>query len=127
MTVRKMPWNDKVLDNLEQIYWSPDKIGLRPIKRQPTPDGEGFFVPKERLAEGKSLYSRGQVYSEWRPAITKKEELLNQVLECKCWIKIPQKCWHKIPHLSGSAISRSVDEHLRFSGVGRGVSVAAAG
>lgn len=76
-----MPWNEKVLDNLEQIYWSPDKIGLKPIKRQPTLDGAGFFVPKERLAGGKSLYSRGQAYAEWRPAITKKEEPLNQVLE----------------------------------------------
>lgn len=76
-----MPWNDKVLDNLEQIYWSPDKIGLKSIKRQPTPDGTGFFVPKERLAGGKSLYSRGQAYPEWRPAISKKEELLNQILE----------------------------------------------
>ncbi|SCY96902.1 hypothetical protein [Paracoccus tibetensis] len=76
-----MHWNDKVLDNLEQIYWSPDKIGLKPIKRQPTPDGAGFFVPKERLAGGKSLYSRGQAYAEWRPTIIKKEELLNQVLE----------------------------------------------
>lgn len=46
---RRMPWNDKVLDNLEQIYWSPDKIGLRSIKQQPSPDGAGFFVPKDRL------------------------------------------------------------------------------
>jgi hypothetical protein len=76
-----MPWNEKVLDNLEQVYWSPDKIGLKSIKRQPTPDGAGFFVPKELLAGGKSLYCRGQAYPEWRPTITKKEELLNQVLE----------------------------------------------
>ncbi|OJH43582.1 hypothetical protein [Paracoccus sp. SM22M-07] len=76
-----MPWNDKVLDNLEQIYWSPDKIGLGSIKRQQSPDGAGFFVPKDRLAGGKSLYSRGQTYADWRAAVTNKEELLNQVLE----------------------------------------------
>jgi hypothetical protein len=29
----------------------------------------------------RSLYSRGQAYPEWRPAISKKEELLNQILE----------------------------------------------
>lgn len=76
-----MSWNDKVLDNLEQVYWSPDKIGLKSLARQTAPDGSSYIIPKEHLAGGKSLYCREAPFVEWRSTITKKEELLNQVIE----------------------------------------------
>lgn len=76
-----MAWNDKVLDNLEQVYWSPGMINLGTVQQQPTEDGTGFVVPKERLSGGKSLYARVSDFPTWRPEIARKEELLNQVIE----------------------------------------------
>jgi len=76
-----MAWNDKVLDNLEQVYWTPGMINLGTVQQQPTEDGTGFFVPKERLSGGKSLYARLSDFPTWRPEIARKEELLNQVIE----------------------------------------------
>ncbi|GHG33398.1 hypothetical protein [Paracoccus aerius] len=78
---RAMAWNDKVLDNLEQVYWSPGMINLGTVQQQPTEDGTGFVVPKERLSGGKSLYARVSDFPTWRPEIARKEELLNQVIE----------------------------------------------
>lgn len=81
MRVGGMSWNSKVLDNLEQIYWSLDKVGLRPVKGQLSPDGESYVLPSKLLAGGRSLYCRAQNSAEWKSALLKKEELLNQVLE----------------------------------------------
>lgn len=27
-----MPWNDKYWDTLDQVYWTPDYVGLKPLK-----------------------------------------------------------------------------------------------
>lgn len=76
-----MPWNKKVLDNLDQLYWSPGKLGLVTVPRELSTDGSGFVVPKARIEGGKSIYVRGLRHAEWRNHINKDEELLNQVLE----------------------------------------------
>lgn len=76
-----MPWNKKVLDNLDQLYWSPRKLGLETVPRQLAADGSGFIVSKARVDRDKSIYVRGPRHEEWRRHINKDEELLNQVLE----------------------------------------------
>lgn len=76
-----MSWNDKVFDNLEQLYWSPNKIGLRKAHGAANEDGTGYVVPHTLLDGGRSLYARASRYRDWRNDVTKDEELLNQVLE----------------------------------------------
>ncbi|MFN3312321.1 MAG: hypothetical protein ACK46Q_02480, partial [Hyphomonas sp.] len=76
-----MPWNKKVLDNLDQLYWSPGKLGLVTVPQQLAPDGSGYIVPKDRVVGGKSIYVRGPRHKDWCRDINKDEELLNQVLE----------------------------------------------
>jgi hypothetical protein len=50
-----MAWNDKVLDNLEQVYRSPGMINLGTVQQLPTEDGTGFFVSRERLSGGRAF------------------------------------------------------------------------
>lgn len=76
-----MAWNDKVLDNLTQLFWSPRKLGLASIKLQPIGEGADYIVPREYLSGGRSLYTRRLNFREWRDAIHKDEELLNQVID----------------------------------------------
>lgn len=76
-----MPWNLKILDNLDQLYWSPRKLGLVTVPQQLAPDGSGYIVPKARVVGGKSIYVRGLRHKDWRREINKDEELLNQVLK----------------------------------------------
>lgn len=76
-----MSWNNKVLDNLDQLYWSPKKLGLQTVRAELTPDGSAYLVPKARLDDGRSLYCRGSTAKEWRETIHQDEELLNQVIE----------------------------------------------
>ncbi|WP_303550584.1 hypothetical protein [Shimia thalassica] len=76
-----MAWNDKVLDNLEQLYWSPKKLGLQSVKFAPTEDRSGFVVPRDSVVDGARLYTRSSSFLEWRAAIHRDEELLNQMIE----------------------------------------------
>lgn len=76
-----MAWNDKVFDNLEQIYWSLDKVGLRPVKGKITEDGQGYVLPRDLLRPGAAFYCRAQSSIEWKSTLRGKEELLNQILE----------------------------------------------
>lgn len=76
-----MAWNDKVLDNLEQLYWSPSKLGLQSIKLQPAAIEPGYLVPADLVSGGRSVYCRRAKSSDWKSSIVQDEEILNQVLE----------------------------------------------
>lgn len=76
-----MAWNDKVLDNLEQLYWSPKKLGLHSVKCTPIEDGSGFLVPRDTVVRKPRFYTRNSSFSNWRAGIHRDEELLNQVIE----------------------------------------------
>lgn len=76
-----MAWNDKFLDNLEQLYWSPSKLGLHSVKSEPTEDRSGLVVSRGSVADGGRLYTRSSSFKEWRPRIHRDEELLNQMIE----------------------------------------------
>ncbi|MDN3713102.1 hypothetical protein QWZ10_17560 [Paracoccus cavernae] len=45
-----MGWNDKLFDNLDQIYWTPKMIGLSTVRAALSPDGQHYLVPKELLS-----------------------------------------------------------------------------
>lgn len=76
-----MGWNDKVFDNLEQLYWSPKKLGLQSVKCAPTEDGSAYAVSRESLAGSPRLYTRQTSYQAWRASIHRDEELLNHVID----------------------------------------------
>lgn len=76
-----MAWNDKVLDNLEQLYWSPKKLGLNSVECAPTEDKSGFVVPREAVVGEPRVYLRSSSFREWRAGIHRDEEILNQMIE----------------------------------------------
>lgn len=76
-----MGWNDKLFDNLDQIYWTPKMIGLSTVRAALSPDGQHYLVPKELLSGGRSLYRRGSTGAVWKSGLSGSEELLNQLLE----------------------------------------------
>lgn len=74
-------WNDKVLDNLEQLYWSPKKLGLHSLKCTPAEDQSGFVVPLDADIRELRVYTRPCSFAAWRADIHRDEELLNQVID----------------------------------------------
>ncbi len=77
-----MAWNSKVLDVLEQLYWSPKKLGMRSMICAPTEDHSGFVVPRDAVIGEPRVYMRpSNHYQYWRDRIHRDEELLNQVIE----------------------------------------------
>ena len=76
-----MAWNRKVLDNLEQLYWSPRKLGLRSVRCVLTDDRSGFVVPSEAVTGEPRVYTRPSKFQAWRAGIHRDEALLKQVIE----------------------------------------------
>lgn len=76
-----MAWNQKVFDNLEQLYWSPKKLGLRSVVCRRTEDESGFIVPGEAGTRSLRVYTRPSTFADWRAEVHRDEDLLNQVIE----------------------------------------------
>lgn len=76
-----MSWNNKVLDNLEQLYWSPRKLGLQSVKCVPTEDHSGYVVPRDAITGEPRVYTRPSSFINWRAGILRDEEVLNQIIE----------------------------------------------
>lgn len=76
-----MAWNKKVLDSLEQLYWSPKKLGLQSVRCTAASDTPGFAIPEGMSLNSPWVYTRRTSFAEWRAGICRDEELLNQVIE----------------------------------------------
>lgn len=77
-----MYWNEKYLDNLEQLYWKPKYLGLKSISQKKwSKEGDFISVPRALVNESGPLYSRGIKSSEFKDMIFRQEEILNQFFD----------------------------------------------
>ena len=59
-----MAWNGKVLDNLEQLYWSRRELGLHSVRCVSTEDRSGYVVPRDAIAGEPRVYTRTSSFLE---------------------------------------------------------------
>ena len=77
-----MAWNDKYWDTLDQIYWTPDYVGLRTLKPQRDPARPDFLlIPRSDAPAGNSVYTRSIKPKDMTPHLHRREETLNHVLD----------------------------------------------
>jgi hypothetical protein len=77
-----MARNDKYWDTIDQIYWTPEYIGLRPVR--PSSDSERpglLLIPRSELPAGNSIYTRRVRSQDIKDHLLRKEETLNHVLD----------------------------------------------
>ena len=77
-----MAWNDKYWDTLEQIYWTPDYVGLKTLKPQQDPaHPECLLIPRSEVPSGNSIYTRRINSKDIVAHLHRREETLNHVLD----------------------------------------------
>lgn len=77
-----MAWNDKYWDTLDQLYWTPDYVGLRTLKPQIDPAQLNFLlIPRSEVPSGNSIYTRSIKSKDMTAHLHRREETLNHVLD----------------------------------------------
>lgn len=77
-----MPWNDKYWDTVDQIYWTPDYVGLRTLKPQIDPAQPDYLlIPRTEVPSGNSIYTRSIKSIDMTAHLHRREETLNHVLD----------------------------------------------
>lgn len=77
-----MSWNDKYWDTLDQIYWTPDYVGLRPVRPMSDPSRPDVLIlPRSDVPSGNSLYTRSIKSKDMAAHLHRREETLNHVLD----------------------------------------------
>jgi hypothetical protein len=77
-----LPWHLKYWDTIDQLYWSPDLLGLTSIpKREWTVDGATVTIPSSHLQNGGSIYTRKGTARENAERMRRLEEPLNHIFD----------------------------------------------
>jgi hypothetical protein len=77
-----LPWNTKYWDTLDQIYWTPDYVGLRPVRPISDPSHPDVLIlPRSEVPSGNSLYTRSIKSKDMAAHLRRREETLNHILD----------------------------------------------
>jgi hypothetical protein len=75
-------WHRKYWDTMDQIYWSPNMIGLRAIAKSTWGDDPGkIVINRDQVKQGGSIYTRRHTASENRERMAGLEEPLNHIFD----------------------------------------------
>ena len=75
-----MAWNQKYWDILNQIYWTPNYMGLESIDEEKLKRHDQYIcIPKQLVNNKNRLYTRTSKYDELKKKLNTYEEILNHV------------------------------------------------
>lgn len=109
-----MAWNNKYWDTLDQLYWTPDYLGLRTLRPERGDNLPGYLlIPRAEVNAGASIYTRKRNAQEQRAYLNSREETLNHILDIAFAIA-PDAL---IADLIGAPLG--IDDHGPFESIGR--------
>ncbi len=77
-----MSWTDKYWDLVDQLYWSPQYLGLKSIPRRLwTEDEDRVSIPKAMTNSNGPLYRRVRSGEEFWSYVRRQEETFNQIFD----------------------------------------------
>lgn len=77
-----MPWNKMYWDIHDQLYWTPEYIGLKSIKKENwVVSGDTVCIPRSLVHANGLLYSRARKYDDLYAYLQGREDILNHVFD----------------------------------------------